>query len=219
MKLMVQSYDSDTPEYNAEAEETAFLDYRIAHRFNGPAECWIELNDPTGAIAQKYSPAAAAGFIGAGKVTVEDPTGTDMFFGRIISANAGARTVTLYCQDWLCQLDDEQIDYDMREKLGTTDLRESTLRSDSVKLTPAEVDGGDNFIYDDGEYGTAGGMGFANNQHDTMSVILTAAMAGKKTWRFFPYKGVDTDADGYSDDYYEVWVDDVENDRCFANNR
>ena len=159
-------------------------------------------------------------YIGPGKVTIEDPDATDLFYGRIMKAEANteSRTVALYCQDWLSQLDEVQITYDMREKLGTTDLRESTLRSDSTNLTPAENDAGTYYVYDDGEYNNAGGMAFVNDVYNGMSFVLTSGMTGTKTWITYPYKGVDTDADAYTDDWYETWTNDDNTDRAFADN-
>ena len=130
MKLMVAPYNNGAGTWT-EAEETAFLSYTIQHRFNAPAEAKIILSDPTGAIARKYNVDANDVFVGAGKVTIEDPTATDIFFGRIMRAEADteSRTVMLYCEDWLSQLNEEQITYDMREKLnGNT--RASVIKSD-----------------------------------------------------------------------------------------
>lgn len=137
MKLMVRSWDSTGPSYNAEAEETAILDYSFGHGIDEAAEFQIILSDPTGSIFQKYKGVAAAVYCGPGKATIEDPDGTDVFFGRITKAipNTSARTLTLFCQDWLSQLDDEQIDYDMREDLDGAGLRESTLLADSDSAT------------------------------------------------------------------------------------
>ena len=132
MKLQVQSYNNGGAAYNAEAEETAFLSYRIVHRFNEPAEAIITIADPTGTKAQKYNVDANDVYIGPGKVTIEDPDATDVFYGRIMRAEADtvARTVTLYAEDWLSQLNEEQILYDMREDLDGSGLRESTIYPD-----------------------------------------------------------------------------------------
>ena len=130
---MVASYDNGTPEWNEEAEETALRSYTIEHSFNKPAKCIITLADPTGALMRKYNADANDVYLGVGKFTLEDPTDTDIFYGRLKRVTASTthpRTCTLECSDWLDQLDDEIITYDMREKLGTTDLRQATARSD-----------------------------------------------------------------------------------------
>ena len=132
MKLMVQSYNNGGSAYNDEAEETAFRSYSITHRLNRPAEAVITLGDPAGTIAQKYNVDANDVYVGPGKVTIEDPNETDVFFGRIIRAEAdtSSRTVTLYARDFLDQLDEELVTIDMREDLdeGAGVLRQSTIR-------------------------------------------------------------------------------------------
>ena len=116
MKLMVSSYNNGALDWNAEAEETALRSYTIDHRLNAPAQCNIILADPTGAILRKYNADANDVYLGVGKITLEDPTATDVFYGRIkrAVANTAERTVTLECVDWLDQLDEEKITYDMR---------------------------------------------------------------------------------------------------------
>jgi hypothetical protein len=131
MKLMIASYNNGGATWNAEVEETQLRSYSLEHRFNEPARCVIELNDPTGTLIQKYNADANDVYIGVAKLTLEDPTGTDIFEGRIAKAigNSADRTVVLECFDWLCQLDDEKITYDMREKLSGN-IRQSTLHTD-----------------------------------------------------------------------------------------
>lgn len=131
MKLLVKPFNNGAGTWT-ESEETNFLSYSIRHRFNQPAEAVVVLPDPTGAMAQKYNVDANDVYIGAGKITIEDPTATDIFYGRIMKAeaNSASRTLTLHCEDWLSQLNEEQITYDMREDLDGSGLRESTLYSD-----------------------------------------------------------------------------------------
>ena len=133
MKLMVASYNNGATDWNAEAEETAFRSYELSQGFNEPAKCNILLGDPTGAILRKYNADANDVYIGAGKVTIEDPdTPVDVFYGRIIKVvgDSAERTVKLECRDWLDQLDDEVITYDMREPLNAAGLRQSDISSD-----------------------------------------------------------------------------------------
>jgi len=131
MKLMVAPYNNGASTWS-EAEETAFRSYSIDHQFNKPARANIILADPTGAILRKYNTDANDVYIGVGKITIEDPTGVDdVFYGRILRAvgDSSARTVTLECEDIMGQLADEEITYDMREKLKG-DLRQSTAYAD-----------------------------------------------------------------------------------------
>jgi len=132
LKLQVSSYNNGITDWNAEAEETAFRSYKINHEFNRPAEAEIVLADPTGAIGRKYNADANDVYIGAGKVTIEDPDGTDVFYGRIIRAESSfqQKQVVLYCRDWLDQLDEEEITYDMREDLDGNGVRQSEVTSD-----------------------------------------------------------------------------------------
>jgi len=80
MKLMVSSYNNGGTAWNAEAEETELLSYSIIHAFNKPAECNIVLADPSGTLMQKYNADANDVYLGVGKITLEDPTGTDIFW-------------------------------------------------------------------------------------------------------------------------------------------
>ena len=221
MKLMVASYNNGAVDWNAEAEETKIRSYSIDHQLNKPAKCMIKLYDPDGTILQKYNADANDVYLGVGKLTLEDPTGTDLFYGRIMKAtgNFGDRSVTLECEDWLSQLDEEITTYDMREKLGTTDLRQSTGRSDSTNLTVAEDAGGGIYnFYDDGEYNDAGGMAFANDAYNGWKMFFTTEMAGTRTWKTYAYKGVDAGGPPtYADDWYETWTNDDLTDRVFDN--
>jgi hypothetical protein len=135
MKLLVSSYNNGGATWNAEAEDTDIVSYQIEHRFNEPAIATIVLRDPSGSVAQKYNVDANDVYIGPGKVTIEDPsTGApkDIFFGRIIKAepDTASRIVTLTCEDWLSQLNEEQITYDMREDLDGSGLRQSSIAPD-----------------------------------------------------------------------------------------
>jgi len=222
MKLMVSSYNNGGTVWNAEAEETELRSYNIEHSFNNPARCIITLADPTGALMQKYNCDANDVYLGVGKITLEDPTGTDIFYGRIkrVTADSGAKTVTLECYDWLDQLDDEAITYDMREKLGTTDMRQSMLRSDidGAFVGVAQNDAGTYYVFDDGDYAVNGEMAFVNDKYNGMFLILTTGMAGTNTWTFHPYDSTATDHDIYGDDVDAVWVNDSGVDVGFADN-
>lgn len=133
MKLMVASWNNGGADWNAEAEETALLSYNIQHQFGLPAQCTIVLADPTGAVAQKYNVDPNDVYIGAGKATLEDPTGTDLFYGRIIKArhDSKRRQTRLVCEDWMSQLGEDRITYDMRQDLDGSGLRQSTVLGDA----------------------------------------------------------------------------------------
>ena len=68
MKLQVQSYNNGGAAYNAEAEETKIISYKITHRFTDPAEAEVVLSDPTGTMARKYNDEANDVYLGVGKV-------------------------------------------------------------------------------------------------------------------------------------------------------
>jgi hypothetical protein len=203
MRLYTQSYNNGGSAYNAAAEETAITDYRIDHAFNRPAECWVTLKDDTGTIAAKYNDDANDVYIGAGKMTLESSIGTYIFKGRIISATADTerRTVVLYCQDWLSQLDDEQITYDMREDLDGSGLRMSFIYpdyddTDGEGIGPANHNGASYYVYDHE-------MSWANDAFNGMNMIFDNRMAGDITVTTGPY-GESSDASSI-----DVWTHDI----------
>lgn len=216
MKLMVSSYNNGALDWNAEAEETAFIDYKITHRFNEPAECTITISDPTGAKARTYNVDANDVYEGPGKVTVEDPTGTDVFYGRILKAEGDttSRTLTLYCQDWLSQLDEEQIIYDMREILGGGSLRESIIcpdydNSDGLGIRPAHVGGPSNWVYDHD-------VAFGFDTFNGMYLVFSNKMAGTITVKTCPYADTVTPSaapmtvDAFTHDIGDLWTVDAD---------
>ncbi|MHA2265830.1 MAG: hypothetical protein ACXAEN_25850 [Candidatus Thorarchaeota archaeon] len=118
MRLYVSSYNNGAGEYNAAAEETSIASYKIEHRLNEPAVCEMILSDPAGTLFQKYNVDANDVYVGPGYINLEDPTGTSIFKGRLILAegNTDNRTLVLTAHDWLDQLDDELLTYDMRQE-------------------------------------------------------------------------------------------------------
>ncbi len=148
MKLMVASWNNGGGDWNAEAEETALRSYVIDHSLNAPCKCTITLGDPTGAILRKYNADANDVYLGAAKVTLEDPTTTDLFYGRIkrVVGNQAERTVVLECVDWLDQLDEEKITYDMREKLRGN-IRQSTGHADADNSRDCYIDAAVTALY------------------------------------------------------------------------
>jgi len=217
MKLQVQSYNNGGTVYNAEAEETKFRSYSLEHEFNRPAKAIITLADVDGTIIQKYNADANDVYLGVGKVTIEDPTGTDIFFGRIMIAtgNSETRTVTLECEDWLSQLDEELITYDMREDLDGSGLRQSIILSDKLdtdgnNIQPANNIAGTKYIYVDNI--------LTADAHNDMFQIFTAGMAGSNSWKTGPYTythtaggaGVDVFVGVNPDDISDLWAEDTD---------
>jgi hypothetical protein len=187
MKLMVSSYNNGGTVWNAEAEETKFRSYTIDHGFNGPARATITLADVDGTIMQKYNADANDVYLGVGKITIEDPTGTDIFYGRIkkVTGDSERRTVTLDCYDWLDQLDDEHITYDMREDLDGSGLRQSkgtTDPTESFIRHPALTTGTNYFFVDEDMAGN-----WSADQFNSKKLVFTAGMAGTNTWKIGPY--------------------------------
>jgi hypothetical protein len=213
MKLQVAPYNNGAGTWT-EAEETAILDYKIEHRFNQPAECTITIADPTGAKAQKYNVDANDVYVGPGKVTIEDPNGTDVFFGRIMKAEADTdrRIVTLYCQDWLSQLDEEQITYDMREDLDGAGLRESVIypdydASDGLPIAPAGWDPvAEEYVVYDHE------MSWGADDYNGMYMILSDKMAGRIFVTTGPTDYATTASVGgtFTHDIGDLWTDDTD---------
>lgn len=138
MLLKTADWDDALQTHNALATETKFLTYQIVHEFNRPARAIITLADPDGSTSRKYDVDAAndSVYIGPGRAYIEDPTGTPLFEGRILRAvptmnSKNKPHLVLECEDWLGQLDDERINYDMRESLNADDLRQSEAHTDA----------------------------------------------------------------------------------------
>lgn len=106
--------------------ETTKLAYRCIWQMNKPCTVELLLNDDSGAMTQKYGTA----YMGKSFITIEQPTNTEIFRGRIIAAEPDIRTgtVSVKGEDWLGQLADRLVTYDTREDLGNS-IRE-------VKATP-----------------------------------------------------------------------------------
>ena len=228
MKLQVSPYNNGAGTWT-EAEETAIVSYRLTHRLNAPCEAWITISDPTGVKARKYNVDANDVFVGPAKIYIEDPNGTDIFYGRLMraTANTGSRTVELYCQDWLSQLNEEQITYDMRERLsgdlgGGTYLRASTIASDyddtdANGIAPANNVAGTFYVYDKSGILTA-------DAHNGMKMMLLDGMAGEIQVKTGPYTYTANDSDGAMDvdmfigvdpdNIRDLWVEDTDYYSC-----
>jgi hypothetical protein len=146
MLFKTADWDDSGLTHNALATETKFLSYKLTHEFNRPARATVTLSDPDGSTAQKYDVDAAGDsvYVGPGRAYIEDPTGIAVFEGRIVRAISDMQNhrLILECEDWLSQLDDDKIVYDMREDLdpldagGVQGLRQSETHTDPNNSKP-----------------------------------------------------------------------------------
>jgi hypothetical protein len=151
-------------------------------------------------------------YVGAGKVELEDPTGTDLFKGRILKVqhNQAAGTTKLICADWSHQLSERRVHYDMREDIDGSGLRQSSIRSDLDAATCVPVDtaaGPVYYIYDD-EMSAV----WNNDDWNGMYFVLPNINAGAITVTLGPSL-ISTTGAGWDDsmvgtDSQHLWVDD-----------
>jgi hypothetical protein len=149
---------------------------------------------------QTYNDDANDVYIGAGRVELESPDTTDIFHGRVLKAVADTRerTVTLHCEDWLNQLKDEKIKYDMREDLDGSGLREYYVAADYT-------DNDGLGIYCANKPGAAFafiyfyGMAWAVDQFNDMYLVFTTGMAGDTKVKTGPYTHTANHSDGAMD--------------------
>ena len=217
---MVQSWDENTDSYNDEFEETAFADFNLIHEFNRPCMASIELLDPDGSLMQKYDvdtahehgeDAAHEVHIGPCKVTIEYPDAADKYYGRVVKARHNREKCRTYllCYDWMHQLTDEVITYDMREDLDGAGLRQSELHSDidgdeTTSISPTYTSGADYYMYDDD-------MDWALDEWNEKYVVLPLSIM-KNTVLIGPYKttfSVAPDTNDPSDGHKYLWDDDA----------
>lgn len=119
----------DSVSYAAMTELTDALAYKIIWVMDNPATIEVLVNDDSGANLQTYGSA----YMGTSAILVEQPTATEIFRGRILSAepDLATNTVILRGADWLSQLEDRLVTYDTREILDpaeTNSMREYNLR-------------------------------------------------------------------------------------------
>jgi len=139
--LKTADWDDALQTHNALVEETSFVDCDIQHEFGRPAKVTVYLADKDGTIAQKYDVDAAGDsvYVGPGRAYLyddDDAGDASILDGRIVRAlpDHERHMVTLECEDWLSQLDDRRIDYDMRQPLNADNLRQSEAHSDADYL-------------------------------------------------------------------------------------
>jgi hypothetical protein len=212
MILNIQSYNNGGTVYNAMAEDGNIIGFTLTHEFNEAARATITLRDPTGAVMQTYNDDANDVYIGAGRVELESPDTTDIFHGRVLKAVADTRerTVTLHCEDWLNQLKDEKIKYDMREDLDGAGLREYYVaadydNADAQGILLARNTAGAKYIY-------FKGLTFANDQWNSYYLIFLHSMAGDINVKTGPY-ALTCDAstvNAFTNDIGDVWTEDTD---------
>lgn len=214
-------WNDSTSTHNALATESTFLSYRIVHEFNRPAKAIVTLGDKDGTIAKKYDVDAAGDsvYVGPGRAYIEDPTGTPIFDGRIVRAvsdMANARLI-LECEDWLSQLDDDRIDYDMREDLNGSGLRQSTAHTDcdndvdAAKDPAYHVAPGEDYMFDDDMNWAADKWNTAPATSNGHVIVFTAGMAGEITVGTGPYDETvapATDTNDPADGEERLWTAD-----------
>jgi hypothetical protein len=214
VKLVFRTADwDDTAQtHNALTTESKFLTCTITAEFNEPARATVVLYDTNGSTAQKYDVDAGNDsiYIGAGRAYIyddDDAGDASVFDGRIVSAisDMANHRLILECEDWLSQLDDDRIDYDMREDLDGSGLRQSGLKSDldgdtTTSASPTYTTGADYYMYDDD-------MDWALDAWNGYYVALPIDHVGDQTVTAGPYT--------YSGDYSTatgtvdaMWTDD-----------
>jgi hypothetical protein len=211
LKLFTYSYDDTANSYNDASEDTNLKSYELRHMLNAPAECKIVLRDKDGTVFQKYNADSGDVYIGSGRVELEDPNGTDIFEGLIkrVEGDSQKRTVTLYCKDFICQLDDEIVTYDMREDLDGSGLRESSLKGDldskveGMRL-PVWTYGSEYFVIDDN-------LDWDHADYDDMKLLLTNANAGSITITVGPHDHKNPE-NMTSQGWKNLWVNDANYD-------
>lgn len=180
------------------------------------AMAWISAS--TGWVTQPLGTRAyIQNYIGCGKVIIQDPDGTPIFNGCMmkISHDSNAGVLTLYCEDWLTQLKAERLQYDMRENIDGSGLRQSVIKCDLDAATSVPVDtagGPVYYIYDDEMSGV-----WANDEWNgaagTHYVVLPNEIAGDIKVKTGPstvsISNVNYDDKPVTSDTQHLWVDDA----------
>lgn len=130
MTVLKTAYYESGVGHSAYTTEATFLYFTLRHEFNEPATVIVYLADKDGSITRKYDGNTSSNYVGPGLLQIEKPSGTCIFDGRIIKAthDIGSSRCILVAQDMMSQLDEDRLDYDMREDLGSG-LRQSTAAS------------------------------------------------------------------------------------------
>lgn len=96
------------------------ISFTIDHEFNSPAEAVVVLRDVDGSLWRNlWGVRGLESLLGPGYITIEQPSGTTIFDGRMFTMvpNEEMGTFTILCRDWMDQLDDNRITYSMRDDL------------------------------------------------------------------------------------------------------
>lgn len=153
-------------------------------------------------------------YVGSGYVSYENPDSTSKFEGRIIKAmpDMPSNRIHLLCKDWMSQLEEPRLHYDMREDLDGAGLRQSELASD---LSLAEgtswatfTTGATYYLYD-------ADMAWTPDEWNGMFVVFSNAIAGKITVLCGPNSDTFSNTDGGS---FGSWSDAWDIDASWAEN-
>ena len=138
-------------------------------------------------------------YIGPGRAKIEIPTGTCLFEGRILKVrhDRQAATAIMVAEDWLSQLDEDRENYDMREDLDGSGLRQSEIHTVITEdKEPVYTSDANYYMFD-------GDMDWDIDEWNGKYVILSNEMAGNIVVNTGPWEetiagGIDSDlpADG-----------------------
>jgi len=180
-------YTKASVDYAGMTDETAALSYRVNWSLNSPATCTALVNDDSGDKSKTYDNT----YLGTSAILIEQPAATEIFRGRIISAepDAAQGILKLQGEDWLGQLNDRRVIFDTRENLGNA-YREYPLRpylsggvsSNAVRTTDIWVDSQPDL------------GNWANDAYNGMKLVLPQKYLGSQTDIQYPYDAVVTPA-------------------------
>jgi hypothetical protein len=160
---------------------------------NDMAAATVIVNDPNFASTQKYKVTGDSTLVGYGdgtgpggtakpSLTIEEPTGTEVFHGYIdkVETNARAGVVLLHCKDLLYQLANARITYDTRADLNGSGLRQSVPYRMSGTNEHGVVSSGANYDLYDTIAGWADGAFFGGGV-DQHYLLFSNTMGGKQS--------------------------------------
>jgi hypothetical protein len=170
--------------YSTLTSEPKFLYYSWRHRFFQPALVVVTLDDAGGAATQKYKVDPGASptttYLGSGRLTIEED-GSKILDLRILDALPDIKNglLQLLCEDYMSQLKEPLCQYDTREDLNGSGLRESTVTAiQGGSLPHVYTDSGKYYMADNAMSWAAdhwnGGAG-------TFKVLFSGKMAGSHT--------------------------------------
>jgi len=216
----VKTWNGSTGAPALAAESNAIF-YRLRSSIDQPAEATVTLNDPDYASTQKYMVVGSGAYMGLGvtgaqakgQIQIEEPAGTKVFDGVIVSVEPKPRsgTLELHCRDWLHQLEAQDVTYDTREDLDGAGLRESIpYRIDTVntKTEHIEKEGGvDHWSLYDTLNGGWGDDDF-NGVGEYYYLVFSHKMAGDQTF-WLPSVDAEDEAGTETGDFVDTALDDT----------